>query len=374
MTIQKLSHAKDGERQSMQRVLLLTATAEASDPRDRIFALGSMSSGTLAEALLPRYDLPVSQIFLRATRYMISYDKHILVLHMAGIGWTRSHKDLPSWVPDYSLPRYDQKVKGENFILGRLAERRPTLYAAGSNYTSDEPAKVVTWSWAPQFLSLHGVVVDKVRRVYRGPPLTGSIWNIISAGTYIERKEILSWYNNTKKLIYGSQSSDFPYLNGKDRDASCLLDAFRQTLVAGNDCDRFTGLAGRSPHGYFDAFSSFLLHTVSSRDDDPRLNLLNDEQLKEARSYIRALEQVSDWSTFCTSQGYIGRGPPLLQEGDYICIFQGGRTPFVIRAGSFEGFGLFRLYRLVGECYVQGLMSKKARLMNPWRWGPIVLH
>ncbi len=54
--IQKLKRAQNGERPSMQENLMLTATAEASDPRD----------------------------------------KSILVLHMAGIGWTRSQKDPPS--------------------------------------------------------------------------------------------------------------------------------------------------------------------------------------------------------------------------------------------------------------------------------------
>ncbi len=107
----------------MQEKLILTATAEASDPRDNVFAIGSISRGALAEALEPQYHLSACEVFTNATRYTTTWDKSILVLHIAGIGWTRSQQDLPSWVPDYSCPRHSQDAKGDNLILGHIAER-----------------------------------------------------------------------------------------------------------------------------------------------------------------------------------------------------------------------------------------------------------
>ena len=82
----------------MQENLILTATAEASDPRDKVFAIGSMSRGALAKALVlvPQYYLSACEVVTNATRYMITWDESILVLHMAGIGWTRSQNDFPS--------------------------------------------------------------------------------------------------------------------------------------------------------------------------------------------------------------------------------------------------------------------------------------
>ena len=372
--IQTLLHVREGQRQSIQQNLMLTATAEASNPRDIIFALGSMSEGTLVEALIPRYDLPASKVFINATQYMISHDKQILVLHMAGIGWNRSSIDLPSWVPDYSHAPYDQIHERKHFVLGQLAALRPALYSASSKYTFDEPAKVETWPWAPRIISLHGIVIDRIRKPYPGLPLTRGVWNSLTAGTYQRRKEVLVWYNKTKNGVCQARNLQSPYLNGKDQDAPCLLDAFRRTLVVGFGCEQIRGLAGNLTREYFDAFTAFLRHTVSRQGGDPKVELFDEDRLKKASSYIQALDQISDWSTFRTSKDYIGRGPPLVQENDYVCVFQGGRTPFNIRQTVSGVFGPCRAYKLVGECYVQGLMRKQAYSSSRRCWGPILLH
>jgi hypothetical protein len=56
---------------------------------------------------------------------------------------------------------------------------------------------------------------------------------------------------------------------------------------------------------------------------------------------------------FLSSSGYMGLGPLALQEGDMICILLGCDVPLLIRK---EG----DYYRLVGECFVWGLMDGEA--------------
>ena len=54
---------------------------------------------------------------------------------------------------------------------------------------------------------------------------------------------------------------------------------------------------------------------------------------------------------FCTTEGKrLAMVPRAAQKGDIICAFLGAKTPFVLRP---DGSGN---YRLVGECYVRGLM------------------
>ena len=53
---------------------------------------------------------------------------------------------------------------------------------------------------------------------------------------------------------------------------------------------------------------------------------------------------------FRTGKGYIGMGPAIAEEGDYIVLVQGGRTPLVVR--SRDG-----MWELVGDAYVHGAMS-----------------
>lgn len=55
--------------------------------------------------------------------------------------------------------------------------------------------------------------------------------------------------------------------------------------------------------------------------------------------------------------------PAGTQTGDIICILGGGRVPFVIREKSVTHDGQ-RLYELVGECYVHGLMQGHSQLLS----------
>lgn len=56
---------------------------------------------------------------------------------------------------------------------------------------------------------------------------------------------------------------------------------------------------------------------------------------------------------FMSANGYIGLVPEAAQEGDMICIFMGGMTPFVIRPAGGN-------YKLIGACYVHGIMHGEA--------------
>jgi hypothetical protein len=56
---------------------------------------------------------------------------------------------------------------------------------------------------------------------------------------------------------------------------------------------------------------------------------------------------------FQTSNRYLGLGPPLMQEGDLICILSGCSVPFILRV---EGSH----YLLVGPCFVMGIMDGEA--------------
>lgn len=105
----------------------------------------------------------------------------------------------------------------------------------------------------------------------------------------------------------------------------------------------------------------------------PKIELFDEARPQKAKKYIERLDQVSDWTLFRTSHGYLGRGPQLLQQDDQICVFLGGRVPFVICKTHSTFFRLFRGYRLLGECYVEGLMKKEATWMSRGRWLPIVL-
>lgn len=58
---------------------------------------------------------------------------------------------------------------------------------------------------------------------------------------------------------------------------------------------------------------------------------------------------------FATSTGEIGVGPKVMQEGDMIVVLYGARLPQLLRRSESDG-----RYRLLGQCYVHGIMHGEA--------------
>lgn len=46
---------------------------------------------------------------------------------------------------------------------------------------------------------------------------------------------------------------------------------------------------------------------------------------------------------FITGERHMGRGLPAMEKGDYICIFFGGKVPYILRQSEGKWF-------LIGEC------------------------
>jgi len=71
-----------------------------------------------------------------------------------------------------------------------------------------------------------------------------------------------------------------------------------------------------------------------------------------------------------TVDGHFGIGPKAMEAGDEIVVFAGGMTPFVVRkvlqSANEENNGR-QTYRLIGECYVHGLMEGQA--VEGWNAG-----
>ena len=55
-----------------------------------------------------------------------------------------------------------------------------------------------------------------------------------------------------------------------------------------------------------------------------------------------------------THKGYIGLATQLVQVGDFVVLMEGGKVPFILRAGDHHA------WELVGDSYVHGIMSGEA--------------
>ena len=83
---------------------------QASDPRDKIYALLGISDrdlrlfGTYAEAFRPNYTIDIQTLFTRVTRALLqSYEDLELLFHVESRPKYSRIAELPSWVPDYTV-------------------------------------------------------------------------------------------------------------------------------------------------------------------------------------------------------------------------------------------------------------------------------
>ena len=69
-----------------------------------------------------------------------------------------------------------------------------------------------------------------------------------------------------------------------------------------------------------------------------------------------ALGTIAFKTLFTTASGHLGIGTRLMEVGDKICVLFGGEVLFILRPAGEN-------YKLVGECYVHGLMHGEAMEM-----------
>jgi hypothetical protein len=55
---------------------------------------------------------------------------------------------------------------------------------------------------------------------------------------------------------------------------------------------------------------------------------------------------------FITAKGYLGMGREVMEIGDWLCVFLGAETPFLLREASYQ-----HEFNFLGECYVHGIMD-----------------
>lgn len=174
-----------------------------------------------------------------------------------------------------------------------------------------------------------------------------------------------------------------------DRRANNIYNAFMRTWVAGKNMGEVDGfdLSADSaaysetlhwgPEGYpkptsFESWQSNKHPTPNPSQDS--LPMQDEDSTRWKRYRDSAALVCNKRKFFFTKKGFFGIGPGALQKGDFIAILLGADAPFVIRevvADDDNGaesarmvanapIPMDRKFRLVGECYVDGMMQGQA--------------
>jgi hypothetical protein len=95
-------------------------------------------------------------------------------------------------------------------------------------------------------------------------------------------------------------------------------------------------------------------------DDVQFLNHRGEEEglNRSAMVHIAVAGALSERRAFITKDGFLSLGPEGLRIGDHVFILSGSNVPFALGALDKKKTGELKTqYRLVGDCYVHGIMN-----------------
>jgi hypothetical protein len=329
------------------QLLSLCYKFEASEPKDRVFALhGLASTGMLPMDVLDySKTTTITQVYAETARCVLSQGiDPLVILPYVGVGFRddksiKDVPDLPSWAADWSCKRIEQALAS-------------STYTTAAYCTAAHLQAVVQVSLDQRTVSLKGVLVDTIDKLtapWKFSPVSGD-----RSSTLNHFKAQFSWYQQAKSLALRHAREPYPKA-GQSR-----YEAFWRTIIG----DRSQDMRPVPPDfanyhrlwerllGIFHLARDHAAIDGSFQDPYSVLDQIDTHSKAGMREYGIAFGESSYGRRFCVSRnGLIGLVPPQSKTGDLVFIIFGASTPYLLRPSG-------PLYQLVGECYMHGMMDK----------------
>lgn len=344
-------------KQRMPLIQLLESFryAESTLRRDRFFSLLGFAEDADHPSFEIDYQGHLEDIVRKYAAAFVEKGMGMQLLHRAGLN-SDSDDRFPSWIPDWTVPKQSS--------LCSLSERGPPLAAAG-----DTLANVWCDASFLDELLVGGVVVDEIRSVSK----TANVTNQVRA--YL--KEIDAAVDALPR---------YP-VHERDRESRfdvkwkvAIAGAWHPRKVASGDIDMRTSYIALKEY-YAEVLKAVNqqqkqvlqsnTNNVKGRPQEKTDGSVSpsgvvgkdiEKLWARAQNYVLAMQdELSGWKFVVTLRGFVGLAPPAVQEGDAIAIFDGGAVPFLIRPSKKKP----KAFRLVGECYVHGIMNGEAETLCP---------
>ncbi|KAF5538142.1 heterokaryon incompatibility (het-6OR allele) [Fusarium napiforme] len=315
---------------SLLDLLALCDRSKATRARDHLFAILGLSDATDDEVFRADYSCPFDEIVRRFGKAFVRRGQCMDLLYQARLNIQSSR--FPSWIPDWTSKFV---FMGDEIDYSSLGLHSGGLYAAAGDtqcvpWVSDDPKD--------DCLVVRGRFVDKLSWVGGDHVKHGPIHGLI--------RRLQQSYDIITELEETSGS----YVTGEP-----LKDVWWRLLVA------------NKTKGFSPVSSDFGIGLRSKWHIIPALcNILLSSPPEEAKEQLVAIIGLPCYQAIysCytvyqiakTERGMIGLVPLLAEAGDQIYVLNGGAVPFVLRKGK----RLLNGRRLVGECYIHGIMNGEA--------------
>jgi hypothetical protein len=330
-----------GTPQRAASIARTTAAFTCADPRDHVIALLGISSGLSRRHIAELADCSVSpeEISYRFAKVCITACQDLTPLSMVSF---QPLEDRPvSWVP-----RFDKLSPG--------AERPLRIFISSETEASGNSKIQASVSDNGATLTLVGRIIDAVERQTQTPMKDGvaelRAASALKAAGDLEAvprmfKQRKLWWDDCRDIALNVN------MTMTSNPEEYYLRTIQRDIFARIPNDELAK---------FEQFLQFYLEKSVELIMDARFDVSIEEILQQSfaldrlkgRFKVDRLEEELVNYFFCRTQdGRLGWMPLHTKKGDQICIFDGAKVPHVIRRSERGTF------KLIGECYVQGLMN-----------------
>ncbi|KAJ4301073.1 hypothetical protein N0V90_003163 [Kalmusia sp. IMI 367209] len=387
----------------LSSLLQSTRPFQATDPRDKIFALLGLAGESRTpekwpKSLIPDYNRSTQDVYTAVTLYCIARTNTLTVLSQAG-NTTESNDNsgdasFPSWVPRWyeatrvcniSAFEITQSQSGWKLLVEKFNSASGDLDVSRHVHTPLEVLRLEGIQVATVELSLPAI----------SPEVTGSISSTDSLPTSLHsrmlktlpellticRSHLIHLPNETFlrtfflvttagltpeqtdarhepmthfRAFLRTAMPRTPEVETGDGSLYNLRRAFRSNLSISTLTPNLT------PPASTDSIPAPKLSRESSSSSDTFGTVAFDspfaqrEEEANPSRYTSALTPLLHRRLFITSTGHLGLGPEAMMSGDVVVVLFGGKVPFVLRRVGDEQ------WKLIGECYVNGFMHGEA--------------
>ncbi|KAH8821301.1 heterokaryon incompatibility protein-domain-containing protein [Xylogone sp. PMI_703] len=382
-----LDHRNRGWSMSLELALSLVRDRNATDSRDKLFGilglkLGWESDGRSVEPVVPDYLMDTSDLYRQVTIKIIQigYPSSSNMLSILGrcIHNDGSIPSLPSWAVNWTSPERF-KYDAPSGLCSACGGKKTNFRVVDENV-----------------VSFDGVQFDTVQKVGDVFPISRTkeefhniflSWQALArSATAYSPSEVKPLSPESMKIVgyYGEL-----YQSQSWQDAFWRTVCLNRTMGEGTQADAGLSLS-RAKNSDETTFRTWcmiyhpqLLDMFSGNEDVEKLRqgseggFDNDQSRDSATMEHRLLHSFDAWINsavtmkrlFVTRKGYIGIGPWTTALDDKVAVFYGGGAPLLLRLDEEEitkrdSSITHQLFKLIGECYVDGIMDGQALEMG----------
>ncbi|KAH7303242.1 heterokaryon incompatibility protein-domain-containing protein [Stachybotrys elegans] len=316
--------------------ILLEASfhCQATDFRDKVYAFRGIADNT-RPVPCPDYLISETDLFVKTALALLCHGTCLDLLALCGLGSneigngkdsfdeeqrTTEGRKIPTWAPDLRLLSWDEPfvvADAGGWDAGGEMQASPVAHSDGDERKylrlTARPISIVTQACPP----------------FQCNSVTG-------------QQEVLAAFLSFKPAQI---------------DMETWKDGLASTLIWGLNIDDKPDL-----EGYRESFDEWLEWLQNSTTDDDLANMTHN------KFHLTLKTRVNTWRAFMTADGFLGIGPPVVEEGDIVCVVPGCRLPLLLRPEESVGYGqtdlstlLMGKLSLVGWSFVEGLMFGEAK-------------